>query len=693
MKKLLLLILLVVVAGGLVALWFVSRGVGRGVGRPGPAAAATATPLPPARITQEVVAEARVVPVQSAELSLPIGGIVAEILVQEGDRVQAGQVLLRLNSSRQRANLAQMEAQLRRAQARYEQVAAGSRPQEIMAAKASVDAAQAYLEKLKQGPRPEDVEAAQAALAAAQAELRKAAAGPDQQQLIAAKAELDNAEAARRQAQAAYDRVAGSPDIGSRPESLALERATNEYNAAKARYEALLKGPDPATVAAARAKVNQAQAELNRVQAPADPADIAAAEAEVRRAQAQLDLLLAGPRAEEIAAALAEVSAAEAAVDEARAALLETELTAPFDGEVVSLDVILGQQVAAGQRLVRLADFSDWRIETNDLTELDVVGILPGDPVVVTFDAIPDLTLPGTVLRIKPIGENRQGDITYTVIVGLERSDERLLWNMTATVRIERGMAAQQGQAVAAASVPTATQQLAPPPPEALPTATPTFTAVSTPTPTLAPSPVTETPPPAGSAAITATLPAVATATPEATPTATDTPTAAPTVTDTPTPTLTLRPAAAATRPARPTPRPTPTSRVSATPPELVSPSDGEPVSGSVFFRWRPTSTLPVNAAYEVVWWNVNENPAAARGLAPPTTLTSLSVNLDVLYEGGQFVNNRIFWTVLVVQPSPYVRLTQPGQGPVGSVVYQPASGPAGGEATPTEPPPENPRP
>lgn len=112
-----------------------------------------------------------------------------------------------------------------------------------------------------------------------------------------------------------------------------------------------------------------------------------------------------------------------------------------------------------------------------------------------------------------------------------------------------------------------------------------------------------------------------------------------------------------------------------------------------MFFRWRATSTLPVNAAYELVWWNVNENPAAARGLAPPTTLTSLSVNLDVLYQGGQLTNNRIFWTVLVVQPSPYARLTQPGQGPVGSVVYQPGSGPVGGEATPTEPPPENPRP
>ncbi|MCS6845615.1 MAG: hypothetical protein NZ528_15055 [Caldilineales bacterium] len=146
-------------------------------------------------------------------------------------------------------------------------------------------------------------------------------------------------------------------------------------------------------------------------------------------------------------------------------------------------------------------------------------------------------------------------------------------------------------------------------------------------------------------------------------------------------------------QPARPTPRPTPTSRVVVSPPELASPAQGEPVTGNVLFRWRATGTLPVNAAYKLVWWNVNESPAAARGLAPPTTLTSLSVNLDVLNQAGQLVNNQVFWTVLVVQPNPYVRLIQPGQGPVGSLVYQPSAGPPAGQATPTEPPPENPRP
>jgi HlyD family secretion protein len=56
--------------------------------------------------------------------------------------------------------------------------------------------------------------------------------------------------------------------------------------------------------------------------------------------------------------------------------------------------------------------------------------------VVLTFDAIPSLELGGTVLRIKPIGQEKLGDVTYTVIVRPDEQDPRLRWNMTAVVTI-----------------------------------------------------------------------------------------------------------------------------------------------------------------------------------------------------------------------------------------------------------------
>lgn len=332
----------------------------------------------------QVIADGRVTPAQEAVLSLPIGGIVAEVPVAEGDRVEGGQVLLRLDATRQRAAAIQAEAQLQRAQARLDELQAGARPEEVAAAQAALDAAIAALERTRQGA--------------------------DEAQIIAARAQLANAEAALRQAQAAYDQVSWRNDIGALPQAAQLEQATNAYQAARAQLDDLLKGPNPA--------------------------DVEAAAARVRQAQAQLDLTRAGARPETIAAAQADVAVAAAALEQALAALAETELRAPFAGTVAALNVKVGEQVVAGAPIVRLADFSTWRIETEDLTEMDIVAVRVGDRATVVFDSIPDLELPATVMRIRPIGENKQGDITYTAILALEQQEPRLRWNMTASVTI-----------------------------------------------------------------------------------------------------------------------------------------------------------------------------------------------------------------------------------------------------------------
>lgn len=665
-----------------------------------PSPTATEIILPPATVANSVVADARVVPVQSAELSFPTGGVVAELPVTEGDPVTAGQLLVKLNSARQEASLAQAEAELRRAQASLAETVAGSREQEIAAAQAGVEAALAELEKIKQGAKPEDIEAAQASVAGAQAELRQVLAGPDEEDIIAAKAELDNADAKRRQAQARYDQVAGSPDIGRRPEALELEQATSEYNAALARYEAAQKGADPAEVSAARAKVDRAQAELEALLAPASAAEIAAAEAEVRRAQAELDLRLAGARDEEVAAAQADVAAAEASVDQARAALAEMELKAPFDGYIASLDVVLGQQVAAGERVVRLADFSSWRIETDDLTELEVVGIRAGDPVSATFDAIPDLVLPGQVLRIKSIGENKQGDITYTVIVVLNRLDERLLWNMTATVNIEPGkgpgLALSQPQAPASTPTPSLVPlETSPPVPSTLilsevPNTVPLMgterlaTNVSgTVESTL--SVLASGARPGGTAAAQPGAGVATSGTPtlEVSPTPTSSP--ASTSVPTSTPTAVVQPTNTPTRQAQPTsaprvatPRPTatPTPSLALIPPDPIAPGPNESHGGVVSFSWLPTAPLPPGTAYEVVMWNAGEPASGALGVAAPTTQNSLQADLDALFNQGRPIGQDVYWTVLVVRLDPYERLIQPADSNWRVMRYQqPGSG------------------
>ena len=103
---------------------------------------ATVEEVPVVRSSLDIVAEAVVVPVRDAQLSLPTGGIVAEVLVAEGDQVEAGQVLVRLDSARQEAAVAQAEAQVLRAQNTVAELKAGARPEEIDAARAAVEKAE-----------------------------------------------------------------------------------------------------------------------------------------------------------------------------------------------------------------------------------------------------------------------------------------------------------------------------------------------------------------------------------------------------------------------------------------------------------------------------------------------------------------------------------------------------------------------
>ena len=382
------------------------------------------------------MAEGVVVPLQYATLSMAASGIVAEAMVQEGAMVEEGQVIVQLHNAHQQAAVAEAEAALASAQAGLDALEAGARLQEIDAGQASLDAARARLGRLVEGARPEDIAAAEASLAAAKATLQRLYDGPDEHTRIAAKADLDNAEAALRQAQTAYDLVAASKEIAMLPQSLQLEQATNAYEAAQARYDALYAEPDADLVASARAQVKQAQANLDRLRDPATENEIAEAEAMVRQAEAQLDLLKSGARTEEIAAAQATVDQAAAGLQQARASLADTQLRAPFNGTLATLYVKEGEQVVAGMPVVQLADLTAWQIETDDLTELDVVKIHEGDRLVLHFDAIEDLELGGTVVRIKPLGQEKLGDITYTVVIRPDEQDPRLRWNMTAVATI-----------------------------------------------------------------------------------------------------------------------------------------------------------------------------------------------------------------------------------------------------------------
>ena len=403
-------------------------------------------------LPEVVSAEGFVVPARQADMSFEVSGRVVEVLAVEGEPVETGQVLVRLDNTDQQmavaqaeAGVAQAEAALTSARARLAQVKTGPTAETIAQAEAAVHTAQARLAQAKAGPTAEAIAQAEAAVFTAQARLNQMLAEPRPEDIQAAAADVLTAQATLRQAQAEYDKIAWAGDVGEKPQAIALEQATLAFEAAKARYDKVLNGPTAEEIAITRAGIAEAEAALAAAKAGPTQEAIAVAEAGVAEAQAALAAVLAGPTDEEIVIAEAGVAeaeaglvAAQAALTSAQAALSDFELTAPLTGTVARVDLDVGEFAAPGTPVISLGGTSNWYVETDDLTEIDVVQVAVGQPVKVTVDAIPDREFDGVVTEIAPRSETKRGDVTYTVTIELPDSDDLpVRWGMTVFVDIE----------------------------------------------------------------------------------------------------------------------------------------------------------------------------------------------------------------------------------------------------------------
>ena len=402
-----------------------------------------------------VSAEGFVVPVRWAELSFKVPGRVVEVLVKEGDYVRAGQLLARLDNIEARAAVIAAENAVKQAEASVQQAEADVQQAQtgvdrakaaLEVAKAALLSAQAQLAQVKRGPTPEQIAQAEAAVQTARARLNQILAGARPEDIEAQAAIMLKAEAALRRAQAEYDKVAWADNKGASPQALALEQATLDYQAAKAQYERLKRGPTPEEVAIARAGVAEAEAALAVVKAGPTAEQIAVAEAAVVQAEANVQQAEAGVPAAEavVVAARARVASAQAALETARSnletardKLADYDLVAPFDGVVSQVRIRSAEVVAAGTPVISLGDNSAWYVDTDDLSELDIVSVALGQRAVVRVDALPGKEIDGVVTKITPRSETKRGDVTYTVTIELKNADALpLKWGMTAFVDI-----------------------------------------------------------------------------------------------------------------------------------------------------------------------------------------------------------------------------------------------------------------
>lgn len=296
--------------------------------------------------------------VTEAEVSFKIPGRVEQRFVDEGEAVQAGQPVARLEDRDILQEVALRRAEVAAAQAQLLELERGSRPEEIAQAEAALQRAKAHLAELLAGSRLQEIRAAEAAFSRARAELERWKADHERQRQL-------------------FERSVIS---------------AREYETILAAYRM------------AEAQAREAEEKLKLVREGPRAEQIAQAKAAVREAEERLALVREGPRKETIEAARARLEQARAGLAAAETRLGYTKVASPLTGVVLSKNVEPGEYVAPGTPVVTVGDLEHiWLRAYIDEPELGRVRL--GQKVRVRTDTYPGKIYEGKISFISSQAE------------------------------------------------------------------------------------------------------------------------------------------------------------------------------------------------------------------------------------------------------------------------------------------------
>jgi len=321
-------------------------------------------------------------------LNFLASGQVKEIDVKVGDKVKAGQVLAKLDTT-------SLEMSVTRAQN-------------------GLDTAKLQLQKTQEGSKPQDVAAAKANLASAQASYQAALDkySLSDAQLAVARTQVDKTKAALDRAQLAYNWEANNwldanPKLSAQYTTLTDTLAS--YNLTVDAY-------------------NQQAAGIN------DSA-VKAAASQVAQAQSSLDQLLATPAPEDITQAQAAVKQSEASLQQAQLALAQASLVAPVDGTVGDIYAMVGQWASGSTQALVLTDLSRLEVAVT-FAEVDVTKVQVGEHAQVTLDALQGTVFTGTLTEIDAVGTTTQGVVNYAATVSIDNPTDTIRPGMNASANV-----------------------------------------------------------------------------------------------------------------------------------------------------------------------------------------------------------------------------------------------------------------
>jgi HlyD family secretion protein len=410
-------------------------------------------------LAESISASGQVVAESEAGLSLTTSGRVDQVLVTVGETVNAGDVLVRLDTAALERRLASAELDVTIAEADLADLLADPTADELAAAEASVHSAQARLDDLLAGVNEEEIASSQAAVRAAEARVDSAKADlvatydVSEADIMAAEANLETAIEQQEATHNMWVLVADCEENGTGGHTCTpndndrMETATQNVQSANAQVAIAqaqldeLKNPDGSSIASAQAGLDAAVAQVDAAVARhealllgASDADVAAAKADLANAQAALESLVAGPSETDVAIFETRVAQAQTGLQEAHNALADASLVAPFDGTIAAVHVSEGEQ--ASGLVLELIDDGSLEVVL-DVDEVDLGRIAVGQLAVVTLETWPDVEIDGVIITIAPrASDSSTGVVSYQVRLGLGDTDVPVLVGMTANANL-----------------------------------------------------------------------------------------------------------------------------------------------------------------------------------------------------------------------------------------------------------------
>jgi multidrug resistance efflux pump len=349
--------------------------------------------------------QAKEIPVASK-----VGGRLCKVLVQEGQMVAAGQVLVEFDVPELEARRKQLCAQVSQDEAQLLELKNGPRLAEIGKAKAAEMQLLANWQMLQNGYRQEDVNKARSLRKEAERNLallvtgyRKEEITQSQELMEQAKAHLDFAE----KDFARYKLLASQGAVSTRDADDAdtkMASARDLYQAAQANYQKMKAGPRLDEIRAARERLNVASAQESMMVRGPRPEEIEMAKQQYLQAKHGRILLEQGTRYEQINRAEAKLQQAKAVLSELDAQLKDKTVVAPCNAEVSVMDLHAGEIIPANKTVATLT-----RLDTIwtrvYLPERELARVRIGQEVTVKVDAYRKRSFKGKIVQIPGVAE------------------------------------------------------------------------------------------------------------------------------------------------------------------------------------------------------------------------------------------------------------------------------------------------